>query len=713
MSSSEGGGSSGEQQGESVEYSGEKGDGVVYLIFGVISIVVIVVIVLLVVFLMNRPSAHTSEPQTETSFTGGRCTNPCGGSGRVCQPDSKRDADGCFVQDCHCYTPDTPYGCSNPCNATGQVCHFNSPLDEHGCYLPSCQCVTCPQDCPVDKKCDPNSPAGPDGCPMLGCTCVPMICPARCPAGRQCAPHAPTDSNGCFEHDCMCVPVTVAPPPSWTTVSKACPMVCPVGKKCHKLQPVDASGCPVAPCTCISESCPTQCPAGEICDLTAPLDAAGCFKNGCKCVPDGATLPPSRNTPATVSAGGDSSTPAPQSSVTTDSTQPAVSGRRALAGDTNGTHSEDGVPVLKRSPQLPNDANGSSPHSSAGEAEGVREEDDTNGSGTKGPEETPGGEPRASDEGTATQDSSTGSKDTGGTTEMEPVQTSTRLEEGIAPQASSVAPQGLPSDSDATKSPGPDESGGPSEEPSNSDVTKSPRPDESGGPSEQPSDSDVTKSSGPAESEGPSEEPSGSDVTKSPGPDESGGSSQQPSDSDVTKSPGPDEPGGTSEESAKVEAIGVASSEQVPPEDGDTAASGESASAVGAAEGEVEAESAAAGEEPAGAEAAAGASSAEGAVDDHGEPRVRRSFRAAGAVLGEPKVITVGKAEANGAFDAFNMARKMAEALFKNKSRDHSAATKEVPLLIVPSGDPSSPTFVALVTRKSTPRTNQTGDRTI
>ncbi|XP_075744661.1 uncharacterized protein LOC142803426 isoform X1 [Rhipicephalus microplus] len=371
MSSAEGsGGGSDDQPQESVEYSGVKTDGVMYLVFGVISIVVIVVVVLLVVFLMNRHTT-TAEPAMESTSAGSKCTNPCMGAGKVCHPDSRKDANGCFVQDCHCYSPNAAHTCSNPCNATGQVCHFNSPMDEHGCYLPSCRCITCKRECPLDRKCDPNTPWGPDGCPMSGCTCVPSMCPARCPSGRQCAPDAPTDANGCFDMDCMCVPVSLATTPLWTTPSvetpKPCPTICPADQSCHKLTPVDASGCFVPPCTCIRNSCTNPCPPDQICELKTPLDDNGCPMSGCTCVHEKGYVPPvvtKHNNPTAESTQTTDRTDTDINYHTTATTDPFEEGRAleddAGHGGSNATDSKG-----SETTGYPDD-NATVPHSSAG-----------------------------------------------------------------------------------------------------------------------------------------------------------------------------------------------------------------------------------------------------------------------------------------------------------------------------------------------------------
>ncbi|KAL1427061.1 hypothetical protein MTO96_017804 [Rhipicephalus appendiculatus] len=331
-----------------------------YLVFGVISVVVIVVVVLLAVFLMKR-STTTAEPAMESTSAGSKCINPCMGAGKVCQPDSKKDADGCFVQDCHCYSPNAAHTCSNPCNATGQVCHFNSPMDEYGCYMPSCRCITCRPECPMDKKCDPNTPSELDGCPMSGCTCVPSMCPARCPSGRQCAPDAPTDVNGCFDIDCMCVPVSRATTPPWTPPSvvtpKRCPVLCPANFSCHKMQPVDGSGCFVAPCPCIRDSCENLCPSDEICELNTPIDTDGCPMSGCLCVHEKGYVPP-LVTEKTTESSNITSSVEPDSMLTTD---PFITSY-ADEGEANGT---DDKGSEARVAQDPGD-NATVPHSPAG-----------------------------------------------------------------------------------------------------------------------------------------------------------------------------------------------------------------------------------------------------------------------------------------------------------------------------------------------------------
>ncbi|XP_072142861.1 uncharacterized protein [Dermacentor andersoni] len=690
-----------------------------YLVFGIISIVVIVVVVLLVVFLMNRSPANTAEPAMEGTTAWSKCTNPCMGAGKVCHPDSKKDADGCFVQDCHCYSPEAAHMCNNPCNATGQVCHFGSPLDEHGCYTPSCRCVTCKHECPMDKKCDPNTPAGPDGCPMPGCTCVPIMCPARCPPGKQCAPDAPTDMHGCFEVDCQCVAVSLAttqpsmPHPDGTP--KPCPVLCPANFSCHKMQPLDASRCYVAPCPCVRDSCRDPCPGGEICDLNTPIAADGCLMSPCTCVPQSGHVQPSATSsaPVEISRTADSSTPdysnsssMPGSSDATNSSS-TVHVRRALEVDAD----EDGVPVLKRSPAMPENGNGS---------EGGHAQDPSDSASAArslpGPAHHP--DDLSTDDG-AREDSTKPTDPSGGDASSTPVAESTVQKSSSAqdepvteggsaqPDTGSVSVADGDSPSEDSKLTG----SGETAETNAASVTESVNVDATS------MDDEVVSASSPGPDN--SEKPDATEVND--------GEISSEVSTDTTASPDGDLVAKGETLTEPKEAVGDSTTEvnanaavdaqeapvtspkdsekiekaESPPPDGgeDTSKdSDEKATSSQQGTGDEDASSAkeatgtdpsAAGETVGGAEPSTEMPSASAADVESGS-RVRRSVDAGRVLVLEPPVISLGKTLVNGASSAFNATRILAKAIRSGGGYQEDTRAKHAPILIPSVGEPAS-----------------------
>ncbi|XP_065286646.1 nucleolar and coiled-body phosphoprotein 1-like [Dermacentor albipictus] len=713
MSSSEGGGggSSDEHPDESVEYSGAKADGVMYLVFGIISIVVIVVVVLLVVFLMNRSPANTAEPAMVSTTAWSKCTNPCMGAGKVCHPDSKKDADGCFVQDCHCYSPEAAHTCNNPCNATGQVCHFGSPLDEHGCYMPSCRCVTCKHECPMDKKCDPNTPAGPDGCPMAGCTCVPMMCPARCPPGKQCAPDAPTDMHGCFEVDCQCVAVSLGPTHP-DGIPTSCPVLCPANFSCHKMQPLDASRCYVAPCPCVRDSCPNPCPGGEICDLNTPIGSDGCLISPCTCVPQSGHVQPSVMTPEPVEIPrtADSITPAHSNSSATGHVRRALE-VDADIGEDNATDSKDGVPVLKRSPSMPENGNGS---------EGGHAQDSSDNATAPRSLPEPAHHPDAlsTDDGTR-EDATKLTDPSGGDASSSPVAESTVQKSSSAqdepvtsagsaqPDTGSVSVADGDSPSEDAKLTGSGETAETNAESVTEPVTvgavsmddyvaspSSPGPENS-------EKRDATEVNGGEISSDVS-----MDTTASPDKDlvPEGETLTVPkeavddSTAEVNAKAAVDAqeaPVTSSEDSEKIE-----KAESPPPDGGEDTSkdSDEKATSSQESNGDEDAPSAkeamvtdpsAAGETAGGAEPSTEMPSASAADVESGS-RVRRSVDAGRVLVLEPPVISLGKTLVNGASSAINATRILAKALRSGGAYQEDTRSKHAPILIPSVGEPAS-----------------------